>query len=406
MTRPFVYSEIGKLKTVLLHRPGKELENLTPTRLKELLFDDIPYLELAQKEHDVLATVLRENGVKVLYVTELLKEAISQDENLREEFLNDVMKYNNITSKSLAERMKEYLRTFSMEEMIEKIISGVSFKEVNLGYSSLASQLRREFPFLIRPMANLYFQRDPMVTIGRGVTINRMSTNIRRRESFLMDYVYKYHPDFKKNDIPRYYDLEDPFFIEGGDVEILSSKVVAIGISQRTEPEAVELLATRLFQSDEPFERVLAFEIPESRAFMHLDTVFTMLDYDKFVIHPKLQGVIKLFSITPSKDGIHITSEEGEVGEVLKKYLKLPAIQIIKCGGDDPVVQDREQWSDGSNTLCVSPGVVIAYSRNYVTNSLIRKAGVEVIEIPSSELSRGRGGPRCMSMPIIREKID
>ncbi len=406
MTRPFVYSEIGKLKTVLLHRPGKELENLTPTRLKELLFDDIPYLELAQKEHDVLATVLRENGVKVLYVTELLKEAISQDENLREEFLNDVMKYNNITSKSLAERMKEYLRTFSTEEMIEKIISGVSFKEVNLGYSSLASQLRREFPFLIRPMANLYFQRDPMVTIGRGVTINRMSTNIRRRESLLMDYVYKYHPDFKKNDIPRYYDLEDPFFIEGGDVEILSSKVVAIGISQRTEPEAVELLATRLFQSDEPFERVLAFEIPESRAFMHLDTVFTMLDYDKFVIHPKLQGVIKLFSITPSKDGIHITSEEGEVGEVLKKYLKLPAIQIIKCGGDDPVVQDREQWSDGSNTLCVSPGVVIAYSRNYVTNSLIRKAGVEVIEIPSSELSRGRGGPRCMSMPIIREKID
>ena len=406
MTRPFVYSEIGKLKTVLLHRPGKELENLTPTRLKELLFDDIPYLELAQKEHDVLATVLRENGVKVLYVTELLKEAISQDENLREEFLNDVMKYNNITSKSLAERMKEYLRTFSTEEMIEKIISGVSFKEVNLGYSSLASQLRREFPFLIRPMANLYFQRDPMVTIGRGVTINRMSTNIRRRESLLMDYVYKYHPDFKKNDIPRYYDLEDPFFIEGGDVEILSSKVVAIGISQRTEPEAVELLATRLFQSDEPFERVLAFEIPESRAFMHLDTVFTMLDYDKFVIHPKLQGVIRLFSITSSKDGIHITSEEGEVGEVLKKYLKLPAIQIIKCGGDDPVVQDREQWSDGSNTLCISPGVVIAYSRNYVTNSLIRKAGVEVIEIPSSELSRGRGGPRCMSMPIIREKID
>ncbi|WP_036221374.1 arginine deiminase [Mesoaciditoga lauensis] len=406
MTRPFVYSEIGKLKTVLLHRPGKELENLTPTRLKELLFDDIPYLELAQKEHDVLASVLRENGVEVLYVTELLKETLSQDENLREEFLSDVIKYNNITSKSLAERMKEYLRTFPTEEMIEKVISGVSFKEVNLGYSSLASQLRREFPFLIRPMANLYFQRDPMVTIGRGVTINRMSTNIRRRESLLMDYVYKYHPDFKKNDIPRYYDLEDPFFIEGGDVEILSSKVVAVGISQRTEPEAVELLATRLFQSDEPFERVLAFEIPESRAFMHLDTVFTMLDYYKFVIHPKLQGVIRLFSITPSKYGIHITSEEGEVGEVLKKYLKLPAIQIIKCGGDDPVVQDREQWSDGSNTLCVSPGVVIAYSRNYVTNSLIRKAGVEVIEIPSSELSRGRGGPRCMSMPIIREKID
>ncbi len=406
MLRPFVYNEIGKLKTVLLHRPGKELENLTPTRLKELLFDDIPYLELAKKEHDVLASVLKENGVEILYVTRLLEETLSQSEELREKFLSDVVKYNNITSTSLSERVKEYLRTFSTEKMIEKVVSGVSLEEVKLGYSSLSHLVRREFPFLIRPMANLYFQRDPVVTLGHGVTINRMSTNIRRRESLLMDYVYRYHPIFKKYEIPRYYDLEDPFFIEGGDIEILSSKVVALGISQRTEPEAVELLASRLFKSDEPFESVLAFEIPESRAFMHLDTVFTMLDYDKFVIHPKLQGVIKVFSIKPSKSGIRISSEEDELKGVLKKYLKLPSVQIIKCGGDDPVVQDREQWSDGSNTLCISPGVVIAYSRNYVTNSLIRKAGVKVIEIPSSELSRGRGGPRCMSMPIVRENAE
>ncbi len=406
MLRPFVYNEIGKLKTVLLHRPGKELENLTPTRLKELLFDDIPYLELAKKEHDVLASVLKENGVEILYVTRLLKETLSQSEELREKFLSDVVKYNNITSTSLSERVKEYLRTFSTEKMIEKVVSGVSLEEVKLGYSSLSHLVRREFPFLIRPMANLYFQRDPVVTLGHGVTINRMSTNIRRRESLLMDYVYRYHPIFKKYEIPRYYDLEDPFFIEGGDIEILSSKVVALGISQRTEPEAVELLASRLFKSDEPFESILAFEIPESRAFMHLDTVFTMLDYDKFVIHPKLQGVIKVFSIKPSKSGIRISSEEDELKGVLKKYLKLPSVQIIKCGGGDPVVQDREQWSDGSNTLCISPGVVIAYSRNYVTNSLIRKAGVKVIEIPSSELSRGRGGPRCMSMPIVRENAE
>jgi arginine deiminase len=406
MVRPFVYSEIGKLKAVLLHRPGKELENLTPTRLKELLFDDIPYLELAQKEHDVLASVLEENGVEVLYVTKLLEETLAQSEDLLEEFLDDIMKYNNVTSNSLAERIKAYLKSFSLEELIEKVVSGVRLEEIKLGYSSLASMVRREFPFMIRPMANLYFQRDPVVTIGQGVTINRMSTNIRRRESLLMSYVYKYHPDFKKYDIPRYYDLEDPFFIEGGDIAILSSKVIAMGISQRTEPEAVELLASRLFNSDEPFETILAFEIPESRAFMHLDTVFTMLDHDKFVVHPKVQGVVKLFSIKPSKSGIKISSEEGELGKVLQKYLKLPSIQIIKCGGDDPVVQDREQWSDGSNTLCISPGVVIAYSRNYVTNSLIREAGVKVIEIPSSELSRGRGGPRCMTMPIVREKLN
>ncbi len=404
MEIPHLYSEIGKLKTVLLHRPGGELENLTPSRLRELLFDDIPCLELAQQEHDILAKTLKDLGVEVVYVTDLLKEALGT-EDVREKFLNDVMKYNNITSLSLAERVKEYLRTFEVSDMVDKIVSGVSMREVNLGYSTLSSYVRREFPFLIRPMANLYFQRDPVVTIGKGVMINRMSTNIRRRESLLMDYVYRYHPFFKDKNIPRYYDLEDPFFIEGGDVEVLSREVVAVGISERTEPEAVELLAERLLRSDEPFETILAFEIPESRAFMHLDTVFTMLDHDKFVIHPKLRNVIKLYSIRLAAHGIVISPEEGKIGDILKKYLKLSSVELVKCGGDDPVVQDREQWSDGSNTLCVSPGIVVAYSRNYVTNSLMRKAGIEVIEIPSSELSRGRGGPRCMTMPIVREDL-
>ncbi len=404
MKSPHIYNEIGKLRTVLLHRPGKELENLTPNRLKELLFDDIPYLELAQKEHDILAKTLKRLGVEVVYVTDLLKETLASPE-VREKFLDDIVKHNNVTSTSLAQRLKDYLHEFGVEEMVEKIVSGVSLHEVNLGYSTLSSYVRREFPFLIRPMANLYFQRDPVVTIGSGVTINRMSTNIRRRESLLMDYVYRYHPYFKGQEIPRYYDLEDPFFIEGGDLEILSREVVAVGISQRTEPEAVELLAERLLKSDEPFKTVLAFEIPESRAFMHLDTVFTMLDHDKFVIHAKLQNVIKLYSIRLSANGLSISAEEGRIRDILKKHLHLPSVELVKCGGDDPVVQDREQWSDGSNTLCVSAGTVVAYSRNHVTNSLMRKAGIEVIEIPSSELSRGRGGPRCMTMPIVRDDI-
>ncbi len=404
MIKPSVYNEIGKLRTVLLHRPGRELENLTPNRLKDLLFDDIPYLKVAQSEHDAMASVLRSHDVEVLYVENLLSETLSQDKKIVKEFVNDVIKLNNITSEEFASKIREYLLSLSVDELVEKIISGVKSTEINMNYTSLASHVRREFPFLIKPMVNLYFQRDPVVTIGNGIAVNRMSTSVRRREALLMDYVYKYHHEFKDLNIPRYYNLEDPFFIEGGDVEILNSEVVAIGISQRTEPEAVELIARRILEFGDSFNTILAFEIPQSRAFMHLDTVFTMLDYDKFVIHAKLTGMVKLFALKLSGDGIAIIPEEDNLEEVLKRYLKLPAVKIVKCGGDDPVDQDREQWSDGSNTLCISPGTVITYSRNYVTNSLIRKAGVEVIEIPSSELSRGRGGPRCMGMPIVRDK--
>ncbi len=404
MIKPFVYSEIGNLRVVLLHRPGKELENLTPSRLQDLLFDDIPYLKVAQSEHDVLASILKNHKIKVLYVEELLKETLSRGVELVDKFLDDVLKFNSITSKELANSIKEHLFSLPVDMMIEKIVSGIRSTEISMKCNTLAMHVRKEFPFFIKPMANLYFQRDPVVTIGKGISVNMMSTSIRRREALLMDYVYRYHPEFKKVNIPRYYNLDDPFFIEGGDVEILSPKVIAIGVSQRTEPEAVEILSKRIFESKEPFETVLVFEIPSSRAFMHLDTVFTMVDYDKFVVHPKLNGLIKFFSLRPSKSGISVTSEEGDLKDVLKKYLKLPAVKVIKCGGDDLVDQDREQWSDGSNTLCISPGTVIAYSRNYVTNSLIRKTGVEVIEMPSSELSRGRGGPRCMSMPIVRDK--
>ncbi len=402
--RPNVYNEIGKLKTILLHRPGKELENLTPNYLEDLLFEDIPYLIVAQSEHDVMASVLKSREVQVLYIEDLVVDVLKQPD-VRTQFIKDVILFNNVNSSELAENLKAFLGQFDAKKLFEKVVCGIRSNEIDFKTTSLSAQVRKEFPFFIRPMVNLYFQRDPVVTIGRGISVNRMSTGIRRREALLMDYVYRYHHLFKDEEIPRYYTLNDPFFIEGGDILILSPKVIAIGISQRTEPEAVELIAKRIFSSGESFETILAFVIPQSRAFMHLDTIFTMMDYDKFVVHAKLENTLEFFSIKPSKDGIKISTEEDNLSKILKTYLKLPSIEMIKCGGDDPIAQDREQWSDGSNVLAISAGTVITYSRNYVTNSLIRKSGVEVIEIPSSELSRGRGGPRCMSMPIIRENL-
>uniref|UniRef100_A0A7V3RFI7 Arginine deiminase n=1 Tax=Mesoaciditoga lauensis TaxID=1495039 RepID=A0A7V3RFI7_9BACT len=402
--KPHVYSEIGKLKTVLLHRPGKELENLTPNSLEDLLFDDIPYLVVAQSEHDVMASVLKSREVEVLYVEDLITDVLKQ-QDIKEKFVNDMIVFNNINSEELTANLKTFLLHLEPRKLVEKITYGIRSNEIDFKNVSLSAQIRKEFPFFIKPMANLYFQRDPVATVGSGITVNRMSTNIRRREALLMNYVYRYHSLFKDEEIPRYYTLSDPFFIEGGDILILSPKIIAVGISQRTEPEAVELLAKRIFSSKESFETILAFVIPQTRAFMHLDTIFTMMDRDKFVVHAKLENTLEFFSLKPLKDGVKISAENDTLSKILKTYLKLPSIEMIKCGGEDLVAQDREQWSDGSNVLAISPGTVITYSRNYVTNSLIRKAGVEVIEIPSSELSRGRGGPRCMSMPIVREDL-
>jgi arginine deiminase len=397
-----VYSEIGKLKTVLLHRPGKELENLTPSSLEDLLFDDIPYLPVAQSEHDVMASVLKSKEIQVLYVEDLISNVL-KDEDVKAQFIKDMLIFNNINSPDLNQNLKDFLLKLDARALFEKITCGVRSNEIDLQNTSLSMRIRKEFPFFMRPMVNLYFQRDPVATVGSGISVNRMSTGIRRRETLLMDYVYRYHPLFKDEEIPKYYSLSDPFFMEGGDILVLSPKVIAVGISQRTEPEAVELFARRIFSSKESFETILTFVIPPMRAFMHLDTIFTMMDYDKFVIHAKLADDLEIFSIKNEKGKLKIDQEQRKIQNVLKNYLKLDAVELVKCGGDDLIAQDREQWSDGSNVLAICPGTVVTYSRNYVTNALIRKSGVEVIEIPSSELSRGRGGPRCMTMPIVRE---
>ncbi|MBM7622675.1 arginine deiminase [Sporohalobacter salinus] len=407
--RPFnVTSEIGNLKKVLLHRPGLEVENLTPELLDRLLFDDIPYLDIAQKEHDAFAKVLKDNGVEVVYLEDLAAETVEMSK-VRSEFINQFLDDAGVRGESSREILKEYFADMDEETLIHTLIAGVRKKDIpDFSASSLSDKIDTNYPFALDPMPNLYFTRDPFATIGSGITLNNMRTQVRNRETIFAEFIFKYHPEFKEADIPYWFDRnQDSTSIEGGDELILNKHTLAIGISQRTDAESVETVAKRLlFNEEEPFERVLAFKIPEKRAFMHLDTVFTMIDYDKFTIHSGVEGPLKVYSMTAGKDGeLNIVEEQDRLENILKKYLGLEDVTLIRCAGGDRIDAGREQWSDGSNTLAIAPGEVVVYSRNHKTNEVLREHGIKLHEIPSSELSRGRGGPRCMSMPLVRENL-
>lgn len=259
------------------------------------------------------------------------------------------------------------------------------------------------------PMPNLYFTRDPAAAMGNGVTINTMTYKARRRETFFTETIFRYHPRFKDEGIEMWRDRKSDTFMEGGDELVLTDKVLAIGISQRTQPKAIEELAHSLFKKNSSFDTILAIKIPDVREMMHLDTVFTMIDRNAFTIHPgilRLDGSIDTYVLERKQDSDSFSiTHETDLQKVLKKALNVDSLNLIQCGGGDVIAAPREQWSDGSNTLAIAPGVVITYDRNYVSNQLMRDNGIKVIEVPSSELSRGRGGPRCMSMPLVRKDV-
>lgn len=402
-----VTSEIKPLKKVLLHRPGEEIENLTPEYLERLLFDDIPYLEVAQQEHDAFADTLRQNGIEVVYLHELVAEVIANDE-VKEEFINQFIVEAKITNKKMQEVVYNYLKEFkNNEELIRKTMSGINKKELpKSNQISLSDLVEGDYPFITDPMPNLYFTRDPFASIGNGISLNKMYSETRNRETIYAHYTFKYHPDFKDK-VEKFYDRDFEYHIEGGDILNLTEKTIAIGISQRTEANAVEKIAKNIFfhSENKDIETILAFNIPNTRAFMHLDTVFTQIDYDKFTIHPGIQGPLQVFEITKGdeEDKLIIKEINSKLEDILAYHLGLEKVTLIQCGGGDKVIADREQWNDGSNTLCIRPGEVIVYSRNYVTNRILQEYGIITHIIPSSELSRGRGGPRCMSMPLERE---
>ena len=400
-----VTSEIKPLKKVLLHRPGEELLNLTPDTLEELLFDDIPFLKVAQEEHDAFAKILRDNGVEVVYLEDLMAETLKANEGLKRQFLEQYIKEAGIATDKYQKLLFDYLYAIEDEkEFVLKTMAGVNINELTIKKENSLVDYMNDVnsKMIINPMPNLYFTRDPFASVGDGVVLNRMYSVTRNRETIYADYIFKYHPEYKNN-VNLLYNRNLPFHIEGGDVLNINEKILAVGISQRTEAAAIDLLARNIFfDSNSKIEQILAFDIPVSRAFMHLDTVFTQIDTDKFTIHPGIMGTLRVFKLTKEGNDVKVTEMEATLEEVLSEALGHP-VDLIQCGGGDAIVAAREQWNDGSNTLCIRPGTIVVYERNNVTNDLLRKKGLNVLEMPSAELSRGRGGPRCMSMPLVRE---
>lgn len=403
-----VKSEIGKLRKVLIHRPGGELEHLTPEYLTTLLFDDIPYLKRAQIEHDSFAETLRSCGVEVVYLCDLVAQALDTDPAVRRQFVKEFL--SNADTRIVGHEKELFkllmdepdTRTMVLRTMEGIMDDGFDFRKTN----PLLNLTRTKAGFILDPIPNLYFTRDPMASVGCGASLNHMFSVTRNRETIYMKYVFEHHPDFQ-NKVKKYYDPSIPYSIEGGDIHNLSADTLAIGLSERTTAQAIEVLARRIFADEESTIRnILAIDIPNMRAFMHLDTVLTQADRGVFIVHPGILHNIKVYRVFPGAKGtIKAESLKGTLESIFCRFLGLDEVRFIKCGGNNMIAAEREQWNDGSNALCVEPGTVIVYDRNTITNDILRDNGLKTLEIASSELSRGRGGPRCMSMPLVRDAL-
>ena len=407
-----VPSEIGALKKVCLHRPGEELLNLPPFELERLLFDDVPFLEVAQEEHDAFAQILRDQGVEVLYLEKLVAEVFDAVPEARQEFLDQYIAEAGIKGKDMPKVVREKLDSIKDNlEFVQKTMAGLTKAEIEMPLTASTTldslvNTDSESDLIIDPMPNLYFTRDPFAVIGNGVNLNRMYSVTRNRETLYGKYIFKYHPDYK--DVSLYFRRDAAYHTEGGDVLNINEHTLAVGISQRTQAAAIDVMAQNIFwNSDSKVDRILAFDIPNNRAMMHLDTVFTQIDVDKFTIHPAIMGTLKVYELTPGKNPGEVNIKEmiDTLEHVLEDATGVDQVKLIPCGGGDPIAAAREQWNDGSNTLAVAPGKICVYARNTVTNDVLYKEGMELLVCPSAELSRGRGGPRCMSMPFWREDL-
>jgi arginine deiminase len=402
-----IRSEIGPLKSIILHRPSRELEQLMPKYLDEMLFEDIPYLEQMQKEHDEFAGRLSEQGAEVLYFEKLLAESL-QAKDQRSTMIESILEELHVNSQGLKAEIKSFLLQQESDELASTLLAGITKSEISPSGDEqrLSFYIKESYPFYLDPLPNLYFSRDYGTVIGNRLSVNSMKAQARKRESKLLEHIALNHPRFVNAEVQLWHHYNEKESIEGGDILILSNTVLAIGCSARTSPEGIEELAERLFADDESINEVLVLQIPFARAYMHLDTVFTMVDRDKFSIYPGIADHIKIFRLRNSGSrGLQI-EEVPDLKTALKQSLNLPAVELIETGGGDLFTAEREQWNDGTNTLALSPGTVVTYRRNKASNDILDKNGIKVIEIAGSELVRGRGGPRCMSMPLFRDPME
>jgi len=397
-------SEVGRLRTVMLHRPGPELKRLTPRNNDKLLFDGIPWVSRAQDEHDAFAQALRDRDIEVLYLTELLAQTL-ESTNAREHAIAGAM-----SSPHLGDTLRKYLNSAlhdqSPAELADLLTAGVRNDEVRGGHGLVTSLLTHD-DFVIDPLPNLLFARDSSVWIQDRVAITSLAMPARERETQLTELIYTRHPRFAGTPTLHGWQHEH---VEGGDVLLMAPGVIAVGVGERTTPAGAERLARQLLAGGLA-QTVLAVPIAQERATMHLDTVCTMVDVDKIVMYANVADQLQAYAVTcvdgdagVDKDLVIEVAEAEPFLVAAAKAMSMDTLHQIDTGLD-PVTAEREQWDDGNNTLAIAPRVAVAYERNIETNSRLEEAGIEVIAIAGSELGSGRGGPRCMSCPVLRDDL-
>ncbi|WP_326838138.1 arginine deiminase [Amycolatopsis rhabdoformis] len=392
-------SEVGPLRAVLLHRPGNELKRLTPRNNDQLLFDSIPWVDRAQQEHDAFAEVLRGRGVEVLLLADTLRTAL-EDQRAHTAGVHAAVDELRLGA-DLADSLRSHLSGVDADTLAEVLMAGMTFEELPSSEgSSLVRMMRDPHEFAVDPLPNLLFTRDSSAWIGDRVAISSLTMPARRRETAVLDLVYAYHPRFRH--AARAYGAHSAP-VEGGDVMLLAPGVVAIGVGERTTPAGAESLARSVF-ADGLAHTVLAVPIEQSRATMHLDTVCTMVAADAVVMYPLARDSLTAFTVRPTGDGGVKVAGPAPFLSAAAEAMGIDRLRVIDTGLD-PVTAEREQWDDGNNTLALAPGVVVGYERNFETNARLADAGIEVLAIAGSELGSGRGGPRCMSCPIVRDTI-